>query len=134
MDDCIFCRIVAGRAPAYVVAEDDATIVFLSLENHPLVVPKAHVPDIFALDGDLGAAIVRQAIRVARAMRAGLGCDGVYLGQANGAAAGQEVFHFHLHVYPRWYHPPTWATLTDDAAKETTRARIAAALRVMSDE
>ncbi|HEX5502452.1 MAG TPA: HIT domain-containing protein [Thermomicrobiales bacterium] len=128
MDDCIFCRIVARRAPAYVVAEDGATIVFLSLEGHPLVVPKAHLPDVFALDDDLGAAIMRQAIRVARAVRAGLGCDGVYLGQANGAAAGQDVFHFHLHVYPRWHDPPAWAGQTDAAARAALRAKIAAAL------
>jgi histidine triad (HIT) family protein len=103
MDDCIFCRIIARQAPAYVIHEDDRVIVFLSLENHPLVVTKAHIPDIYALDDDTASAVMQTAARVARAVKAGLGCDGVYLTQANESAAGQDVFHFHLHVYPRWH-------------------------------
>ena len=106
MDECIFCRIVARTAPSDVIAEDDEVIVFLSLEDHPLVVPKAHVPDIFGLSDALGAALMRQTIRVAKAVKVGLACDGVYLTQVNGAAAGQDVFHFHLHVYPRWQGRP----------------------------
>jgi histidine triad (HIT) family protein len=103
MDDgCVFCRIVGGDEPAFVVDETDEVLVFLSLERHPLVVPKAHVPDIFALGEGLGAALMAETIRVARAVTPALGCDGVYVTQANGAAAGQDVFHFHLHVYPRW--------------------------------
>ena len=102
MDDCIFCRIIARQALAYVLHEDDRVIVFLSLESHPLVVTKAHIPDIYTLNNDNAAAIMRTAVRVARAVKVGLGCDGVYLAQANEPAAGQDVFHFHLHVYPRW--------------------------------
>jgi histidine triad (HIT) family protein len=101
MDDCIFCRIIARQAPAYVIHEDDRVIVFLSLESHPLVVPKAHIPDIYTLDDDTASAVMQTATRVARAVKAGLHCDGVYLTQANEPAAGQDVFHFHLHVYPR---------------------------------
>ena len=103
MDDCIFCRIIDRRAPAYVIHEDDRVIVFLSLENHPLVVPKAHIPDIYTLDDDTATAIMQTAVRVARAVKAGLRCDGAYLAQANEPAAGQDVFHFHLHIYPRWH-------------------------------
>jgi histidine triad (HIT) family protein len=103
MGDCIFCRIVARQAPAHVVDENDAVIVFLSLENHPLVVPKRHLPDIFSLDDATAAAVMQEAVTIAKAVRLGLRCDGVYLTQANGAAAGQDVFHFHLHVYPRWH-------------------------------
>lgn len=103
MDDCIFCRIIARQAPAYILHEDDRVIVFLSLENHPLVVTKAHIPDIYTLDDDAAAAIMQTATRIARAVKAGLRCDGVYLTQANGPAAGQDVFHFHLHVHPRWH-------------------------------
>ena len=54
MEGCIFCRIVAGQAPASVIAEDDDVIVVLSLEDHPLVIPKPHVPDIYALGEELG--------------------------------------------------------------------------------
>src|SRR4051794_27560527 len=103
MDDCIFCRIIARQAPAYVIHEDDRVIVFLSLENHPLVVPKAHIPDIYTVDDDTASAVMQTAARVARAVKAGLRCDGVYLTQANESAAEQDVFHFHLHVYPRWH-------------------------------
>jgi histidine triad (HIT) family protein len=96
--DCIFCRIVAGKAAAYVIDETEQVIVFLSLENHPLVVPKAHIPDIYAMPAEVGARVMEETIRV----KAALGCDGVYLTQSNGRAAGQDVFHFHLHVYPCW--------------------------------
>lgn len=102
MNSCIFCRIVLRQAPADILAENDAVIVFLSLEHHPLVVPKLHVPDLFALSDGLGAALMRETVRVAKAVRAGLHCDGIYVTQANGEAAGQDVFHLHLHVYPRW--------------------------------
>jgi len=65
-------------------------------------VPKQNVPDLFELNYALGAAVMRQTIQVARAVKKGLRCDGVYLTQANGAAAGQDVFHLHMHIYPRW--------------------------------
>jgi histidine triad (HIT) family protein len=133
MEGCTFCRIVAGQLPAAVIAEDDDVIVFLSLEDHPLVVPKPHVPDLFALSEALGAAVMRQTIRVATALKIGLGCDGVYLTQANGTAAGQDVFHLHLHLYPRWhgdgagYAPGT--VLPGRWPREEIRARITGALR-----
>lgn len=100
--ECTFCRIVAREVPAYIIEENDRVIVFLSLENHPLVVPKQHIPDIFAMPVDVGAAVMEEAIKVARAVKKSLQCDGVYLTQANGRAAGQDVFHYHLHVYPCW--------------------------------
>lgn len=97
---CIFCRIIAREAPAHIIDETDRVIVFLSLENHPLVVPKEHIPDIYAMPGDVGAAVMKEAITVARAVKESLECDGVYLTQSNEPAAGQDVFHFHMHVYP----------------------------------
>lgn len=100
--ECTFCRIIAGEIPAHVIDENEQVIVFLSLENHPLVVPKAHIPDIYALPPDLGAAVMAETIEVAKAVKQGLQCDGVYLTQANEAAAGQDVFHLHVHVYPCW--------------------------------
>jgi histidine triad (HIT) family protein len=102
MTSCIFCQIISREAPADILAENDAVIVFLSLEHHPLVVPKLHVPDLFGLSDVLGAALMRETVRIAKAVRSGLHCDGIYVTQANGEAAGQQVFHLHLHVYPRW--------------------------------
>jgi histidine triad (HIT) family protein len=133
LEDCIFCRIVAGLAPAEVLAEDDDVIVFLALEGHPLVVPKPHVPNIYALSDALGAAVMRQTIRVAKAVKIGLRCDGVYLAQANEPAADQEVFHFHLHIFPRWlgdtagYAPG--AALMGRWPRQALRAQIVEALR-----
>jgi histidine triad (HIT) family protein len=101
-ETCAFCRIVRRQRPAYVITEDDHIIVFLSKENHPLVVPKQHIPNIYTLDETTGAHLMKVAVQVARAVKAGLQCEGVYLTQANEAAAGQDVFHLHLHIYPRW--------------------------------
>ena len=101
-EDCTFCRIVERQLPAYIIDENKQVIVFLSLENHPLIVPKAHIPDIYAMPADVGAAVMAAAIRVAKAVKQGLQCDGVYLTQSNEHAAGQDVFHYHMHVYPCW--------------------------------
>jgi histidine triad (HIT) family protein len=101
-EGCVFCRIVNKQASAYVIDENDEVIVFLSLENHPLVVPKMHIPDIYAMPGHIGACVMAEAIRVARAVKTALQCDGTYLTQSNEPAAGQDVFHFHMHVYPCW--------------------------------
>lgn len=100
---CIFCRIIERKAPAFILDETEAVISFLSLENHPLVVPKPHVPDIFSMSAVTGAAVMAETIRIAVAVRTALGCDGIYVTQSNGAAAGQDVFHFHIHVYPCWH-------------------------------
>jgi histidine triad (HIT) family protein len=82
--------------------ENDDVIVVLSLENHPLVVPKEHVPDIHAMGDRTGAAVMAEAIRIARAVKKGVRCDAITLIHSNGPAAGQDVFHFHMHVYPCW--------------------------------
>jgi histidine triad (HIT) family protein len=65
---CIFCSIIAGEAPGFILDEDDSLIVFLSLESHPLIVPKKHVQDIFALDSDTAARIAQKSIRIAKAL------------------------------------------------------------------
>lgn len=77
-------------------------IVWVSLEGHPIVAPKPHVPDIFALDDRLASLIMNTTRNVARATRDALAADGIYIAQTNGAAAGQSVFHYHVHVYPKW--------------------------------
>ena len=99
---CTFCQIVERQIPAYVIDEDDAVIVFLSLSNHPMVVPKKHIPDIYAMSEEIGARVMAKTIEIAKAVKNALHCDGIYLTQANEHAAGQDVFHFHLHVYPCW--------------------------------
>jgi histidine triad (HIT) family protein len=88
--------------PGYIIDENDSVIVFLSLERHPLVVPKKHLQDIFALDNETASSIVQKSIQIAKAMRTGLPCDGIYVTQTNGSCAGQDVFHYHMHLYPKW--------------------------------
>ncbi len=105
--DCIFCRIVAGDAPASVVHRDDRCVAFMDLRpvnpGHLLVVPLRHAAHLADADGETVAHLMRVAHRLAAALRAsGLRCEGVNLFLADGAAAMQEVFHVHLHVFPRW--------------------------------
>ena len=105
--DCVFCRIVAGTAPASVAYADDRVVAFLDIApmtpGHLLVVPRVHAPWLADLDPELGGHAFQVAQRLAAALRrSGLRCDGVNLFLADGAAAFQEVFHLHLHVLPRW--------------------------------
>jgi histidine triad (HIT) family protein len=105
MGDCVFCRIVAREIPASVVYEDERTIAFMDIGSvnpgHMLVACKPHVENVFGLDDELAGAVMRTTARVARALKAALAPAGVNLFQANGAAAEQTVFHFHVHVLPR---------------------------------
>ena len=103
--DCPFCAIVAGETPASVVFEDGRSIAFLDVEpanpGHALVVPRAHAAGLADLPEPTGGHLFRGGMRVAAALRAELDPDGVNLFLADGEAAGQEVFHVHLHVLPR---------------------------------
>jgi histidine triad (HIT) family protein len=105
-DPCVFCEIAAGRMPSSRVYEDEHVVAFMDLQpvtqGHLLVIPRAHADFLEVLDEDLGAHIFRAAHRLARALRrSGLPCDGVNMFLADGEAAFQEVFHVHLHVFPR---------------------------------
>ncbi len=102
MNDCIFCKIISHQAPGYIISETDDVIVLVSKHNDPLVIPKKHVQDIYALDEKTGNAVMKSLVDTAQAVKKGLACDGVYITQANEPAAGQDVFHLHFHVYPRW--------------------------------
>ena len=103
--ECIFCQIVAGEAEASIVCEDALTMAFMDLRQinagHTLVVPKSHLRDIYALDDATGAAVIATVARVARAVGVAFSPDGINITQSNGEAAGQEVFHLHVHVLPR---------------------------------
>ncbi|MDW7709618.1 MAG: HIT family protein [Deferrisomatales bacterium] len=106
MEDCVFCRIIRGELPAARVCEDDATVAFLDLQSvnpgHLLVVVKPHRANIYELDDELAGAAFRTAARMARLVKKTLGCQGVTLLQANEQAGAQTLFHFHIHVVPRW--------------------------------
>lgn len=106
MSDCVFCKIVAGQIPSAKVHEDELTLAFMDIgevsPGHVLVTVKPHVENIYGLNDALAAAVFHTAARVARALRNAYSPEGVTLYQANGVAAGQTVFHFHLHLVPRY--------------------------------
>lgn len=125
---CIFCAILSGDAPGFILWEEPEVSIILSLEVHPLVLPKRHVSSLEALDDPTAATLMCAAMKVARALRTETGCEGINLVLSDGAAAGQDVFHVHLHVKPRWREDNVvlnWDTAT---APEAERARLASAL------
>jgi len=103
--ECIFCRIASGEAPAHRVYEDEDTLVFMDIrpvaEGHTLIITKQHFENLFEATPEAMARVARISVRVARAIREVLEPDGVFVAQTNGAAAGQTVFHYHLHLIPR---------------------------------
>lgn len=106
-DDCVFCRILAGELPASFVLREGRVAAFMDIQpvnpGHALVIPVRHAASLAELDPDDAAEMMRAGQRLAAALRAsGLRCEGVNLFLADGAPAGQEVFHAHLHVLPRW--------------------------------
>ena len=102
---CIFCAIVAGLAPAHRVHEDERTLAFMDIfpvtDGHTLVIPKDHFENVYECDAESLAAVARSSHRVAAAIRAELAPEGLMVFQLNGAAAGQTVFHYHMHLMPR---------------------------------
>ena len=106
MSDCIFCKIVVGGLPASKIYEDEKTLVFLSIDpvnkGHALVIPKEHYRDCLDTPSELLAYLMQVAQRVAQAVKQATGADGINFGINNGAAAGQLVFHTHLHIIPRF--------------------------------
>mgnify|MGYP006301236543 CR=1 FL=1 len=103
---CPFCAIVGGEAAASVVHETDETLAFADLnpatEGHTLVIPKAHAAGLDGLDPAVGGRLFEVGMAVAAAAREALAPDGINFFLADGEAAGQEVFHVHLHVVPRY--------------------------------
>jgi diadenosine tetraphosphate (Ap4A) HIT family hydrolase len=107
MQGCIFCDIVAGNAPASVVHRDDRCMAFMDIRpvtpGHLLIIPIAHAPHLAELEPAMGGHLFSVAERLAAGIRrSGLRADGINFFLADGEAAGQEVFHVHLHVFPRF--------------------------------
>ena len=104
--DCIFCKIVAGELPATIVGEDERTISFMDIapatRGHALVIPRAHSADLLTVEQEDLAAAALAAQRLGRRMKERLRADGVNLLNSCGVVAFQTVFHFHVHVIPRY--------------------------------
>ena len=138
MNYCVFCKIVNRELPAEIIDETDKVVVILALENHPLVVTRKHIKDVYELDEETGAEVMKETIKVARATKEAIRPDGINLVQANELAAHQEVFHFHLHIKPRWHNDDVQMHWEPEAIDESTRAetrrKIVAALRKQSNQ
>ena len=108
--DCIFCKILAGELPGEVVQEDEHTVAFMDINpwtrGHALVIPRSHARNLYEIEDDELATTMSAAARLARRMRDRLRCDGVNLLNSCGEAAWQTVFHFHVHVIPRYANDP----------------------------
>ncbi|WP_026912780.1 HIT family protein [Patulibacter minatonensis] len=132
--DCIFCKIVAGELPSLVVAEDDDTVAFLDVNpatpGHTVVIPKAHHRDLLTIDDDALQATLATARRVAATASDRLDAVGINLVNNCGAGAWQTVFHFHVHVIPRYEDDPLrlpWVPTPGDRDEITaTHARLTA--------
>lgn len=105
-ENCIFCKIIAGEIPSNTIYEDDDFKVILDVspasKGHALILPKNHVADIFTIDEDIAAKAMKLAKKLATHMKEVLHCDGFNILQNNGEVAGQTVFHFHMHLIPRY--------------------------------
>jgi histidine triad (HIT) family protein len=108
--DCLFCKIVAGEIPATIIAEEERTIAFMDINpatrGHALVIPRAHARDVHEIDTEDLKAVAGTAQVVAGRLVERLGAAGVNLLNSNGTAAWQTVFHFHVHVIPRYAGDP----------------------------
>lgn len=104
--NCIFCKIANGEIPSKTVLENDWLRVVLDVapatRGHALILPKEHYQNIYDLSEEAAAEVIKVAKKLAILMKEKLGCDGVNIVQNNEEAAGQTVFHFHMHVIPRY--------------------------------
>lgn len=127
--NCIFCKIANGEIPSSAIYEDEDFRVILDLgpaaKGHALILPKEHFKDVCELDAATAAKVLPLGAKIGAAMMKGLGCAGFNLVQNNGTAAGQTVFHFHMHVIPRYEGGPemvTWTPGKDEEMAATAEA------------
>ena len=105
-EDCVFCKIVNGDIPSNTIYENSEFKVIMdaspAAKGHVLVLPKEHYKDIYDIDAETAGKLFQLAAVVARALKEVLNCDGLNILQNNGVIAGQTVFHFHMHLIPRY--------------------------------
>ena len=127
--NCIFCKIANGEIPSTTLYEDEDFRVILDLgpatRGHALLLPKEHYQDLFALDDETASKVLVTAKKVAGKIKKAMGADGFNLVQNNGEAAGQTVFHFHVHVIPRYEGGPVIAGWTPGEEKPEVLAETA---------
>ena len=106
MGNCIFCKIIAQEITGHVVYEDENVLAFLDIsqttKGHTLIIPKVHKVDIFEMDESLMEQVFSVVPRIAQALKETFGCSGINIVSNNGESAGQTVFHYHVHLIPRY--------------------------------
>jgi histidine triad (HIT) family protein len=131
--DCLFCGIVAGSIPSETIDSDERTVAFMDISpatpGHALVVPRAHSADLLEIGPEDLTAVNLAAQRLAKRMKEVLGADGINLINACGAAAWQTVFHFHIHVVPRYEDDPLKLPWIPKPGDSNEIAAVAARLR-----
>jgi histidine triad (HIT) family protein len=131
--DCIFCKIAAGELPGQIVDQDERTVAFMDINpatrGHALVIPRRHARDLLDIEADDLSATILGAQRLARRVSERLGTDGVNLLNSCGRAAWQTVFHFHIHVIPRYSDDPLQLPWKPSPGDEDQIAAVADELR-----
>ena len=132
-DDCIFCKIANGEITSATVYEDSICRVILDVnpanKGHALIIPKEHFDNIYSMDAETAAKIFTIATEVAKAQKAELNPDGLNILQNNGEAAGQTVFHFHMHLVPRYIKDNVTMTWIPGKADTEELSALSKALR-----
>lgn len=133
MDNCIFCKIAAGEIPSATLYEDEDFRVILDLgpasKGHALILPKQHYANLYELPDELAEKVIRLAKKMVIAMTKALQCDGFNVVQNNGEAAGQTVFHFHMHLIPRYKDDHAGVTWTPGKLTDEVRDEVLAKVR-----
>jgi histidine triad (HIT) family protein len=131
-NNCIFCRIIGDEISSVSLYEDDDFKVIMDIspaaKGHAVLIPKKHFANLFELDEETAAKVFVIVAKVAKAMKAELQCDGLNILQNNGEAAGQTVFHFHIHLIPRYLNDSVQITWGHDSYKEGEAAELAASI------
>lgn len=126
-DNCIFCKIANGEIPSVTLYEDEDFRVILDLgpasKGHALILPKEHAANLYELPDELAAKAMVVAKKVGSVLTKGLNCDGLNVVQNNGEAAGQTVFHFHIHLIPRFKGDEKQVKLTWEPGKLTDEVK-----------
>lgn len=132
-ENCIFCKLANGVIPAATIYEDEDFRVILDLgpaaKGHALILPKEHYADIYELSDELAAKALVLAKKIISNMTEILGCDGYNIVQNNGASAGQTVFHFHIHLIPRFENDNVGIEWSPGELKEADKEEIIAKMK-----
>ncbi len=132
-NNCIFCRIIGNEISSVSLYEDDDFKVIMDIspavKGHAVLIPKKHFANLFEMEEETASKVFVVAAKVAKAMKEELKCDGLNLLQNNGEAAGQTVFHFHLHLIPRFHNDSVQISWNHKSYEEGEADGIAAAIR-----